>query len=581
MADQIEEVKTKTDIVTIIGEQVELHKAGTNYKGICPFHGEKTASFMVSPQLQIYKCFGCGEGGDVFTFLEKTEGMDFPEALKFLADKAGVKLKSFVPQDNSKETLYQANEMASKFYNYLLTSHPIGKKALEYVVKERKISESSIKTFNLGFAPDSPQLLFNYLSKKKKMKTQDLVTSGLIVNIRGNFLDRFRGRIIFPINDHRGNAIALAGRLMPPERKDIGKYINSPETPVYHKSRNLYGLNITREFIKKANAVIVVEGELDLISSFQAGIKNVVAIKGSAVTSDQARLISRWANVVILALDSDFAGGNAALRGIEILQEADLEVRVARLGEFKDPDEIAKANPEKYKEAIEKAVPIWDFIIDSTIGRYNSKTGIGKRKISRELAPILGKITDKIVQAHYLSKLSKILDVPIDAVNEEVEKFSGEKKEAPSEVVKVKEEGKSRRELLEERLLGLLFSMDQEILKKEELKSLFQTRLATRLYGELSKGDNAANLPSELKENLALNTYIEDKDEKEIKKEINLIYKELMLLDAKDKLNEAAKMISSLEREKSEKELLEAKENFSNLTQYLQGLEKEKFRGII
>src|SRR5258708_27703454 len=202
---------------------------------------------MVSPQLQIYKCFGCGEGGDVFTFLEKTEGMDFPEALKFLADRAGVKLKSFVPEDNSKETFYKANEMASKFYNYLLTTHPVGKKALEYVVKERKISENSIKTFNLGFAPESPQLLFNYLTKKKKMKTQDLLTSGIIVNIRGNFLDRFRGRIIFPIHDHRGNSIALAGRLMPPERKDIGNNINSPETPVYHKSRNLYGLNITRD----------------------------------------------------------------------------------------------------------------------------------------------------------------------------------------------------------------------------------------------------------------------------------------------------------------------------------------------
>src|SRR5258708_32759091 len=537
---------------------------------------------MVSPQLQIYKCFGCGEGGDVFTFLEKTEGMDFPEALKFLADRAGVKLKSFVPEDNSKETFYKANEMASKFYNYLLTTHPVGKKALEYVVKERKISENSIKTFNLGFAPESPQLLFNYLTKKKKMKTQDLLTSGIIVNIRGNFLDRFRGRIIFPIHDHRGNSIALAGRLMPPERKDIGNNINSPETPVYHKSRNLYGLNITREFIKKADAVIVVEGELDLISIFQAGVKNVVAIKGSAVTSDQARLISRWANVVILALDSDFAGGNAALRGIEILQEADLEVRVARLGEFKDPDEIAKADPEKYKESISKAVPIWDFIIDSIVSRYNAKTGIGKRKISRELVPILGKITDKIVQAHYLSKLSKILDVPIDAVNEEVEKFSGEKKETPSEVVKVKEEGKSRRELLEERLLGLLFSIDQDFLKKEELKSLFQSRLATRIYRELSKaGNNATNLPAELKENLALNTYIEDKDDKEIKKEINLIYKELMLLDAKDKLNEAAKTISSLEREKGGEELQVAKENFSNLTHYLQGLEKEKFRGII
>src|SRR6266404_4981814 len=264
---QIEEIKSKVDIVNIIGEHVKLTKAGTNYRGLCPFHNEKSPSFMVSEELQIYKCFGCGEGGDVFTFLEKYEGMEFPEALKYLAEIAGVKLVSSAPVDNSKEILYEINNLAAKFYNYLLVSHSIGKVALNYLKEERKINDDSIKTFNIGFAPLNKNVLTDFLVNKKKFKLKDIEKAGLIL-VKNNVYERFNGRIIFPISDHRGNVIAFAGRQLPPGNPRSGKYINSPETPIYHKSNSLYGLNLTKDFIKKSGFAVVVEGEVDLISSF-------------------------------------------------------------------------------------------------------------------------------------------------------------------------------------------------------------------------------------------------------------------------------------------------------------------------
>lgn len=246
--NQIEEIKSKVDIVSIIGEHVTLKKAGSNFRGLCPFHQEKTPSFMVSPELQIFKCFGCQAGGDVFKFLELFENMDFGESLRYLADKVGVKLVSFTPQDNTKQVLYELNNLAAKFYNYLLISHPIGKIALIYLKEDRKINTDSIKTFNIGYAPNGKNALSNFLIKKKKLKTQDIEKAGLVYISHSRVFDRFQGRIVFPISDHRGNTIALAGRLMPPERKDVGKYINSPETPIYHKSYSLYGLNNLRDF---------------------------------------------------------------------------------------------------------------------------------------------------------------------------------------------------------------------------------------------------------------------------------------------------------------------------------------------
>lgn len=331
MSDQVEEIKQKTDIVSLISEYLELKKAGRNYKAICPFHSEKTPSFVVSPELQMYKCFGCGEGGDVYTFLQKYEGMDFPEALRFLADKAQIKLISIRPEAaGEKEKLFQINSLAARFYNYLLLSHPIGKRALYYLEKQRGLSKDSIKRFLLGFSPEVPGSLVKFLVDKKKFQVKDLEKAGLLLFDSGRAVERFRGRIMFPIFDHRGNVVGFSGRILPSERSEnLAKYINTPETPVFHKSNLLYGLSLTKEDIKGKKEAILVEGQMDVVSSWEKGITNIVAIGGSALTEEQVRLVSRFAERVVFALDTDFAGNSAARRGVVLAQEADLEVYLA------------------------------------------------------------------------------------------------------------------------------------------------------------------------------------------------------------------------------------------------------------
>ncbi len=523
---QVEEVKSKIDIVQIIGEHVKLTKAGTNFRGLCPFHQEKSPSFMVSEELQIYKCFGCGEAGDCFTFLEKYEGMEFPEALKFLAEKADVKLVTSGHVDNSKEVLYEINNLAAKFYNYLLVTHPIGKVALNYLQEERKINIEGIKTFNIGFAPANKNVLSDFLTKKKKFKLKDIEKAGLI-SIKNNVYERFNGRIIFPISDQRGNVIALAGRLLPPGKPNVGKYINSPETPIYHKSSSFYGINITKDFIKKDGFAVVVEGEVDLISSFNIGVKNIVAIKGSAFTVEQAKLLSRYTKEVVLALDSDFAGIAASIRGIKILEDAGFNIRVAILGIYKDPDEAAKANPEFYKEKIEKSIPVWDFIIDSIVNKYNKEEAAGKKNISRELTPILAGINNKIVQEHYINKLAKLLEVSEEAVIEEVQKEKVEEKITEKPVA---QNSPTR----EETLISLILKVKPEVLKDIKIRQLIRTPILKRLAEEFD--GNPKNLPKELFDKFGeLLMFPQISEVGNPKKEINDIYRILSLEDLKQR----------------------------------------------
>lgn len=554
--NQIEEIKSKVDIVSIIGEHVQLTKSGTNFKGLCPFHSEKTPSFMVSPELQIYKCFGCNESGDVFTFLEKYEGMEFSEALRYLAEKTGVKLTSFGGiQTSEKDVLYEINNLAAKFYNYLLVTHPIGKVALNYLKEERKTDETSIKIFNIGFAPHGKNVLSDFLIKKKKYKIADIERSGLIYKSRnGKIYDRFAGRIIFPITDNRGNVIALAGRQVPPERKDSGKYINSPETQIYHKSSSLYGLSITKDFIKKEGFSVVVEGEIDLVSSFQTGVKNIVAIKGSAFTEEQARLLGRYTKEVVLALDSDFAGIAASIRGIKILTDNEFEVRVATLGKYKDPDDVARSNPAFLMDQIKNAMPVWDFVIDSVVAKYPKETAGGKAKISKELTPILAGITNKIVQEHYINKLAKMLSVSEEAVIEEVEKKQ-DKEEKFYEFPFSNQASNTKpiKELREEKLVGLILKIKPGLLKDERIRKIITIPVLKRLLDEFD--GNPKNLAKELLTKYGeLTLLIEETHEIEIKKEINNLYRLLNLDKLKEKYKNARDLKLSVEYQKKYKD---------------------------
>ncbi len=462
--DQREEIKQKIDIVSLISERVALKKTGANFKGLCPFHSEKTPSFIVSPERQIFHCFGCGEGGDIFTFLMKSENIEFVEALRTLAERAGVKLEydRRSPTFDLKEQVYQVNHLASEFYQYVLLSMEVGERARKYL-EERQISKDSIERFGIGYAPKSWDVVQSFFAKRK-FDTPLLEKAGLVVSRdHGGYYDRFRGRLMFTLRDHRGNVVGFAGRVMDKDVKEA-KYVNTPETVAYHKSDILYGLDITKDAIKKAGQVIVVEGEIDLISSYQAGVTNVVAIKGSALTAGHTSLIKRFTNKLALALDADIAGDAAARRGIEIADQEGFDITVVRVKDGKDPDECVKAGVELWKQSVTEAIPLYDFFIESAVSRYNRTTAEGKRKIGNEVLPLFARISNDIVQQHYLSKLADTLGVSVDSVTAALRKFHMTRSSAERSINEqpfVVEVKKAREDVLERYLLSLLLHLER------------------------------------------------------------------------------------------------------------------------
>ena len=527
--DQVEEIKGKVDIVELVAEYVPLKRAGRNFKGLCPFHGEKTPSFMVNPELQIFKCFGCGLGGDCYTFLQKIEGMEFGEALQHLADRTGIKLISYKPTQGEqlKERLVGINALTGQVYHWLLTQK-IGKEALEYL-KQRGLSDEVIKKFNLGFAPNNWDFLLKFLIGKKKYTLDDLTRAGLAVK---NY-DRFRNRIMFPLGNARGQIVGFAGRVMPgADEKAGGKYVNTPETEIYHKSELLYGLDITRSEIKNAGWAVVVEGEIDAIASWQAGVKNVVAVKGSALTEKQVELLRRLCDTIVLALDADVAGDAAARRGIEIADKNGLMVKVVRFkvqdSKFKDPGEFAIADQEGWKRAVAEAIPVYDFYLQSAVERYGLDVA-GKKKIGQELLPIWASISDEIVKAHYIKLLAKTLGVGEEDIRQQMAKISNVQypmSNKSPEAMRV-----PRREILEEYVveLGLKGGKTSEL---PEMKTDFWARVAE----ELAKNGDPRKLPEELRERTQ--TLILKEGEFE-EKEWETALRELEELDIREKIQDS------------------------------------------
>lgn len=537
----------------------------------------------------------CGEGGDAFAFLEKYEGMEFAEALKYLADRAGVKLQKFQGgQASEKERLIDLNREAVRFYNYLLLDHPVGKKALNYLVSERGLEIETIKEFQLGFSPDNSYALKKFLVDKKKFTPSEVERAGIGIARGQNLYDRFNGRIIFPLFDHRGNPIGFSGRILPWDKRETGKYINSPETPLYHKSNVLYGLNLTRSQTKKKKTAIVVEGELDLLSLWQVGIKNIVAIKGSALTEEQVRLLSRFASKFILALDADLAGDAATRRGIKVASDMGVEIKVAEIsGGYKDPDEAARGNIESYKKDLISAKVIWDYLIDSVFGRYDAATGTGKSKISKEITPILAEIGDKIVQAHYANVVAKKLGVPLDAVIEEIAKIEKPPPTA-SETEEKKVDERGKRDVLEENFLKLVFASDPKILDTklagELIKLPFNLKLIEEYKKFSKKGDFSLSefgkaLPKELFTGFSKIVLTESRDlsenSEELKKELELVKKELKILAVKENLEILGSQIREMEEKGDKEGLLKAQTKFNNLVKLRSTYEKDQESGII
>ncbi len=485
--DQAQEIREKLDIVAFISEYLPLKKMGRNFKANCPFHNESTPSFIVSPERQIWHCFGCGKGGDIFTFLMEYENMEFPESLRALAKRAGVTLRESSYRQNQyseKEKIFEINNLTLKFYHYLLAEHNAGKNALKYLTDKRKITKASILTFELGFSPNSKSSLSEFLIKKKKFTKNDLFLAGVAIEKNGETVDFFRGRLMFPLFDHRGNVTGFSGRAL--NETDMPKYINTKETSVYHKGSMFFGLNVAKEEIKQKQDAIIVEGEFDVISLFEENIKNVVAIKGTALTESQVSLLSRFTPRVTLCLDQDSAGFEATKRSLEVIEKKGLTTDTIILKDAKDPDEAIKQNPISFKKALKEKVGIYDFMINKFSSENKLETAEGKKEITDNLLPLFANISNEIIKEHYLKNLSNLLDVSMDSLEKELQKHKTMKK-IEDQVVVVKPKNKrSERELAEEFLLSLILQSGDVSSLLESYKSFFKVyEFETQALGKI------------------------------------------------------------------------------------------------
>ena len=431
MEDQVEEVKRKTDIVGTVGQYVSLKKMGRHHKGLCPFHAEKTASFTVNEEMGFYKCFGCGAGGDVIKFLMEIEGVDFRDALERLADKAGVKLiTKRYEGGEQKQKLLEVMDLTARYYHWLLTEGKSGEKARKYLT-DIGIGEKLIKTFNIGFALPGWDNLIKYLVKKKNYKEELLESAGLINKKTGGsgYFDKFRGRIMFPLLDAGGKVVGFSGRILPElEKENEPKYLNSPETEIYHKGRMLFGFYQAKQTIREKKRVVLVEGQTDLISSFGAGVSESVAVGGTALTEDQIEMISRLAKTIYLSFEADEAGLLAIKRAVEMAEKRGLDVKVVQIEGGKDPDEVARKYPNKWKEMVEKAVDVYDFVMTKAMKKYDKNNVHGIKKITEEVVPFLSKIENSVVREVWIRKFADKLGVEVGIVKDEVERFKMGKK---------------------------------------------------------------------------------------------------------------------------------------------------------
>lgn len=458
MNDEVQQIKERLDIVDVISSYLTLKRAGINMKTNCPFHNEKSPSFMISPEKQTFRCFGCNEGGDIFTFIEKIEGVDFYNALKILADKAGVKLASKSIKYGNKEykadkktNIFEINDWTKKLYHKILLDHPKADKARAYL-KKRGMSEKTILEFEIGYAPDSWELLLKFLDKKG-YKQEDAIAAGVLMrNERGSVYDRFRGRIMFPINNIMGATVAFTSRILI-DSSDSAKYINSSESPIYIKGKTIYGLDKAKMSIKESNLAVMVEGNMDVIACHQAGFKNVIATSGTAITVDQLKILNRYGGEIAFSFDSDTAGEMAMKRAVTLALQNDITTKIISLpGPFKDPDEAIKSDPKNWQRAIEKAKPSLEYWIDLLI-RKNPDLGVSAKKtIAKEVLPVIKTIYSDIEKEYYIKYLATKLSVSEKALIASLEKTKMENKNIES-----KPEEKVIKITVLEKILGLLW----------------------------------------------------------------------------------------------------------------------------
>jgi DNA primase len=428
----INEVKQRIDIVEVISEYVPLQKAGRNFKALCPFHSEKHPSFFVFPEQQTWHCFGaCGTGGDVFSFIMKKEGVDFGQALRLLAQRAGITLSSSEAsqtEDKEKQRLFQINDAAVEYYHHILLNNKAGETARSYLAK-RKLTPETIKEHRLGFSLDSWEALKRYLIPRG-YEEEELADAGLIIQREdGNSYDRFRNRLLFPIYDIQSRVIGFGARALD---DSLPKYINSPQTSIFDKSSSLYGIDRAKDAIRRGNSAIIVEGYMDALTAHQHSWQNVVAQMGTSLTEKQVDIIKRLTKNIALALDADVAGEEATLRGVEILTHSldkkvtpmplwsglvkyenilDAEIKIISLPRGEDPDKVISGDPSLWQNLVKEALPVLDFVFQATISKIDINKARDKSSTAQKLLPLIYEVKDPVRQAHYVQKLAHILKV--------------------------------------------------------------------------------------------------------------------------------------------------------------------------
>ena len=459
--DPIEEIKNKLNIVDVIGEYVKLQKAGKNWRGLCPFHRDKNPSFYVSEEKQLWHCFGCGAGGGIFDFIMKIEDITFPEALRLLADKAGVKLeKSSFKKNTEKEKIYEINKVAANFFMRNLFSNS-GNEALEYL-KRRGLSEETIKAFNIGFALDSWHSLENYL-KEAGFPQDEIAKSGLLSEKGSKKFDRFRSRIMFPFFNLSGKIAGFSGRIFGREIEGVGKYINTPETLVFTKGDLIYGLYQARNFIKERDSVLIVEGQMDFLNAWEKDLKFCLATSGTAFTVSQLRTISRFSKNLILAFDMDEAGQKAAERIIPLALSLDFKIKILILSQGKDLAEyLGKINKKSIGKLFDNLLPVMDFYFQRALSMGDKRSLEGKEKIADFFLKKVKNLRSPIEQGFWVEKLADTLKVReehlfsiLSQVKVEKDNFweekEGEKKEGQNFFLP-----RSRWEILGEKIFSLV-----------------------------------------------------------------------------------------------------------------------------
>jgi len=510
MGDEVQQIKDKIDIAELVGEYVQLKQSGVNKKGCCPFHNEKTPSFMVNAERQSWHCFGCGKGGDIFSFVEEIEGMDFKESLKYLADRAGVQLTTFRSDVDSsqKNRLKEINGEAARFFHNFLLKMPASKVALEYL-QNRGLKDETIEDWKIGFVPEQWDLLTKYLLKKGH-SIDDLVASGLTIKREGansqsgkGFYDRFRGRIMFPIWNVHGDVVGFTGRVLVETDRSGGKYVNTPQTIVYDKSNVIYGLNKAKKEIKSQDLIIMVEGQMDVVACSQAGMDNVVASSGTALTEMQVKLLKRYSTNMNMAFDADEAGQNAAKRGIGIALTEGMRVKVIRIpeGAGKDPDECLKKNSDIWFDSVKNAQDVMEWFFDKNILGIDLSDHKQKQKAVDIILPEIVLIPYAVEKDHWLRELSGRIGVDVEVLREDMKRVKNKNirpdglKTRKHENMKIDNEEKKvsikkgRFELLLERLFCLIFKFNQLVpdFIAEDKEKLLSTGEFQALYEAIKK----------------------------------------------------------------------------------------------